>query len=171
VETALVVPVPEAEEAVGHWRRRHASDAADGMWAHVTLLYPFRDSSAVDETACRGIEAALSPFGSFEFELVATAYFRSEPTVLYLVPAPAAPFVAMTRALAAAFPDTPPYGGAYAEVVPHLSVGDEADASLLAEAEADVSRRLPIGARAGEAELVEHAPSGWRRRHVVTLGA
>lgn len=171
METALVVAVPETEPAVGDWRLRHAGDAADGMWAHVTLLYPFRDSSAVDENVLGAVARALAPFASFHFALTATAYFGGERAVLYLVPEPAAPFVAMTRALVAAFPETPPYGGILEDVVPHLSVGDEEDAALLAEAEADLRTRLPIEARVAEVELVEHAPEGWRRRRTFTLGA
>ncbi len=43
--------------------------------------------------------------------------------VVYLAPDPAEPFVALTEALAAAFPDCPPYGGAFDEPVPHLTIG------------------------------------------------
>ena len=40
-ETALIVEVSEAEEAVHEWRARHDSVAARGVPAHVTVLFPF----------------------------------------------------------------------------------------------------------------------------------
>ena len=39
--SAIVVPVPDAEPAVGTWRARYDSSAAFGMPAHITVLYPF----------------------------------------------------------------------------------------------------------------------------------
>ena len=47
-ESALVLAVPEAEAAVGALRAAHDPSAADGMPAHITLLYPFRDPARVD---------------------------------------------------------------------------------------------------------------------------
>ena len=40
-ETAIVVPVPDAEPTLSAWRKRFDSSAAQGMPAHVTALYPF----------------------------------------------------------------------------------------------------------------------------------
>ena len=42
--------------------------------------------------------------------------------VLYLAPEPAEPFGALTEAFAAAWPEYPPYGGSFTDVVPHLTV-------------------------------------------------
>ena len=52
-ETAIVVLVPEAEPLVGEHRRRHTAEGARGMGAHVTLLYPFRDTSHARRAAAR----------------------------------------------------------------------------------------------------------------------
>jgi hypothetical protein len=95
--------VPQAEPVVGPWRQRFASDAADGMWAHVTLIYPFRDSARLDEGALRRVARVLGHFASFAFTLTTVEYFESPRLVLYVAPEPAAPFEAMTRALANAF--------------------------------------------------------------------
>jgi hypothetical protein len=149
----------------------YASDAADGMWAHVTLVYPFRDSSSVDCETVRSATDVLRRFRSFTFRLTATRYFRSPRLVLYLVPEPAASFADVTRAFAAAFPDAPPYGGAFEDVVPHLSVADVDDAVLLAKVEVDVKPRLPIAATAREVQLVEHRAEGWRIRQSFRLAA
>jgi 2'-5' RNA ligase len=165
------VPVPEAEAVAGPWRRQFATDAAHGMWAHVTLIYPFRDSSKVDAPTWQEIVGALRPFRRFAFRLTRTGYFHGEPHVLYLVPQPSSRFVEMTETLAAAFPDTPPYEGALDEVVPHVSVADRNDVELLAEIEADLKRHLPIGAIAREVQLVFHKPEGWRLQQSFRLAA
>jgi 2'-5' RNA ligase superfamily protein len=44
--------------------------------------------------------------------------------VLYLAPRPDEPFRALTRAVCAAFPGYLPYGGAFADTIPHLTVGE-----------------------------------------------
>ena len=44
--------------------------------------------------------------------------------MVYLAPEPAAPFVALTEAVGAEFPGFPPYGGAFDEVVPHLTISE-----------------------------------------------
>lgn len=139
------------------------------MWAHVTLIYPFRDSAQIDASMERDISSVLASFESFDFTLTAIDYFRSPRVVLYLAPEPAALFKTLTRAFANRFPDTPPYGGMFSEMVPHVSVADEEDLEILARIEADVGPRLPIKATARKVELVEHAPEGWRRRQSFTL--
>src|SRR5947208_10649014 len=117
-ETAIVVLVPELEALVGALRNQHTSDGADGMPPHVTLLYPFVDDAEVAH-ALPLVGRALARFVSFEVEFRRAARF---PDTLYLVPDPAEPFVAVTRALVDAFPEYPPYAGAFDEIVPHLTV-------------------------------------------------
>lgn len=86
---------------------------------------------------------------------------RRFPQVLYLAPEPAHRFAALTDALAARLPEWPPYGGAFAELRPHLTVAQ----ALLDEAEAEISQRLPLQARAREAVLLaELEPERWQRR-------
>jgi 2'-5' RNA ligase len=169
IETALVIPVPEAELSVGAWRLQYASDAADGMWAHITLIYPFRDSARIDAETMRGIESVVTSFVSFPFTLTTVAYFRSPSLVLYLAPEPASPFQELIRSFARTFPDAPPYRGVFDEIVPHVTVADENDPEILATIEAEVGSRLPIKATAREVELVEYAPQGWSRRQSFNL--
>jgi 2'-5' RNA ligase superfamily len=68
------------------------------MWAHVTLIYPFRDSSLLNNATARGVTDVLSGFASFPFRLTAARYFRSPQVVLYLGPEPAAPFANLIQA-------------------------------------------------------------------------
>lgn len=161
--------MPEAEPFVGPWRRRYARDAAEGMWAHVTLLYPFREGRRLGEANSKEVAAALSCFRAFPFALTRVAYFHEPHEVLYLVPEPSKPFADLTLALAAAFPNTPPYAGIHADVVPHVSVADRQDPVLLGEIEAELATELPIEAVAREVELVVRAPTGWTRSDVFRL--
>src|SRR5436853_3070509 len=102
-ETAIVVLVPELEALVGSLRNEYTLDGAHGMPPHVTVLYPFVDDSEVVE-AVPLVGRALTRFASFEVAFHRAARF---PDTLYLVPDPAEPFVAVTRALADAFPEYP----------------------------------------------------------------
>ena len=40
-ETALILPVADAEPAVARWRLAHDPSAAQGVPARITPLYPF----------------------------------------------------------------------------------------------------------------------------------
>jgi 2'-5' RNA ligase len=148
---------------------QYASDSADGMWAHITLIYPFRDSARIDAETMRDIASVLTSFMSFTFTLTTVEYFRGPRVVLYLAPEPAAPFQELTRSFARRFPDAPPYGGVFDEIIPHVTIADEDDPQILATIEAEVGSRLPIKAIAREVELVEHAPQGWSRRQSFRL--
>jgi 2'-5' RNA ligase len=170
-ETAIIVPVPEAEAVVGSWRRRYTPSGASGMPAHITLLVPFADSDDLDADRTQEVGEVLARFEPVELSLVATANFDGPPTVLYLDPEPAAPFQAMTEALVRAFPEHPPYGGAHGRIVPHLTVATRLDPESLAAIAAEVAAVLPITARACEAWLMEFADGLWRLRSRFALAA
>jgi 2'-5' RNA ligase len=163
-ETAVVVLLPELETLIGAWRRRHTVDGARGMPPHVTLISPFADSSDVDELLAP-LGRALSSFTPFEFELRETARF---PGFLYLRPEPGQAFVAITEALAEAFPGFPPYAGEFADIVPHVTAA-QGDDDVLAAAEQDLRPQLPVRSRVERAWLVEDTPGGWRRRTAFPL--
>jgi 2'-5' RNA ligase len=156
LHSAVVVAVPEAAPVVDPWRERTLPEKPSiGIPPHVTLLTPFAPPDQIDERALRELFALYQPF---MFRLARTARF---PELVYLEPEPAEPFVRMTEALVERFPEYPPYEGAFASIVPHLTVasGDEA---VLAEAEAAIRPSVPIEAEAREAVLlVEVVP--WAR--------
>jgi hypothetical protein len=164
-ETAIIVPITEAEPIVGHWRRLHTPSGAAGMPAHITLLVPFTDSDVLGAAHIRAVEQVLAPFESIELSLATTGYFEGPPLVLYLAPEPAGPFREMTEALVRAFPEHPPYGADYATIVPHLTVATRLERERLAAIEAEVAATLPITARPGEAWLMEHTDPAWRLRN------
>ena len=105
------------------------------------------DRSDVDEALVGTIRELFAPVRAFDFNLSAVGHFSGGLT--YLVPDPAEPFIRLTEILAAAFPQWPPYGGVFDQVVPHLSIGDalpETDVAIL-------EKLLPISATADEVTL------------------
>ena len=165
-ETAIVVLVPEARAAADRWRRAHTADGAAGMPPHVTLLYPFVDDAVLGEPELEAVRAVVSAHAAFDFTLARLDAF---PGVLYLAPEPDGPFRELTAALARAFPEHPPYGGAFDDVVPHLTLAEDA-AAPLEEIRVDVAGALPIAARAGEAAVMRLVDDRWAVHARAPLG-
>jgi hypothetical protein len=149
-ELALVVPFEGLAPVVDDLRERTSvSKPSHGMPPHVTLLYP----------APRGVEAiaeVLLAFSAFE---VVFARLDRFPGTLWLAPEPAEPFQLVIEALSRRFPEHRPYGGVFAEIVPHLTVAQ----SDFDEAVSTVEPWLPLRSRAERAVLLEHAQAQhWR---------
>jgi 2'-5' RNA ligase len=169
-ETAILVPIPEAAALVDPHRVRLTGAGADGIPPHITLLYPFTDSALLTEARRRETARIVDVVHPFDVSLTSSARFDVDPPILYLVPEPAAPFAALTRALVTAFPEHQPYDGRYPELVPHLTVAI-ADAEVLAPIEAELDRGLPIEARVTEAWLMRRRADGrWRMLQRLELG-
>ncbi len=81
----------------------------------------------------------------------ATAWFGE--TVVFVGLAGGAAVVDLIEAVAAAFPEYPPYAGAFTDVVPHLTVGHDHDVETLRAAEDTVRARLPFTQVVTEVEL------------------
>jgi 2'-5' RNA ligase len=159
-ESAVLVPVPEAEPAVGPHRARLDPAAAEGVPAHVTVLYPFVPPPEITATTIEVLAAAVRSVAAFDCQFPATAWFGED--VVWLAPRPDEPFRALTRAVRAAFPGYLPYGGRHDDPVPHLTIGDQPPGGVAAlrAAEADVLTALPVRTRVSRAWLM----SGGRER-------
>jgi hypothetical protein len=170
-ESALVVLVPEAEAAAGPCRGLHDPAAAVGVPAHVTILYPFKPPATVTAEDLDALRDLFARYPRFDFTL---AELRRFPGVLYLAPEPADPFNALTEAVVALYPETPPYGGAYAEVIPHLTLAQPADPAQVDEIEAEFrrtcARNLPVRATVTEVVLMDNAQHVWQVRAAFPLG-
>jgi len=96
----------------------------------------------------------------FAYSLEAVRWFGRR--VLWLAPSPAGPFKHLTELLADHF-ETPPWQGAFPEVVPHLTVGLAGDAgdSSLAEAAEDLASKLPLPCRAGQVDVMVGDGADW----------
>ena len=170
MQSALIVTIPEADEAVAVHRAQLDDAAALGIPAHVTVLFPFMPPSEVNAPVIGTLAAAISTVPRFKATFESTGWFGTN--VLWLAPKPAAVFGALITAVADAFPDYPPFGGQHEEVIPHLTVGQGVAISELQEAEAGVLRCLPIRARVTEVALWcgTDVPGGWRRMMGFPLG-
>lgn len=92
------------------------------------------------------------------------------PEVLYLVPEPAAPLIRLTEAIAGRWPEAPPYGGRFAEIVPHLTIAQGQEDAVLEEIEADLGGGLPFTSRVTSVELMVHDGAQWQARASFALG-
>jgi hypothetical protein len=59
-ESAVLVPVPEAERVVSPHRSRLDRAAALGVPAHVTVLYPFMPPAAITPSVVEALAAAVA---------------------------------------------------------------------------------------------------------------
>jgi hypothetical protein len=115
-QSALLVPVPEAEPAVRAWRAQFDPAAAAGVPAHVTLLYPFLDREDIDDGDIIDLREHLASARAVDFTLArverigrggessAEGVQRSAPGVVYLAPERAAPHAGGRRRTRAACP-------------------------------------------------------------------
>jgi 2'-5' RNA ligase len=156
-ESVLLITVPAAEPTVGRHRARFDKSAAVGVPAHVTVLYPFLPPGQINAGVRAALARLFASIPAFRFILDRTGWFPDSP-VLWLGPSDPAPFSALTGLVAAAFPSCPPYGGRFAEVIPHLTVGESAPLADLQAAEAAVRPHLPISATATEVTLMTGPP-------------
>ncbi len=167
MESAIILTVPEAESLVGALRAEGDPSAAEGVPAHVTLLYPFMpdpDVGVVEE-----LRFFFSGVDSFPLTFTTVDEF---PDVVYLAPAESAECHGLIEALVRRWPGFPPYGGLFEveAVVPHLTVVESPDAALRARARATVGQGLPVLSRAEVASLWVHGDAGWTRLADFPLG-
>ncbi len=169
---ALVVLVPEAEPLVGDLRAKHDPIAALGLPAHITINFPF--IPGVDPTAdtldrLRKTFAEAQPFA---FTLDHIGRF---PNVVYLAPAPPDPFVQLIQQIADEFPESPPYGGQFDDITPHLTFAYSSDSDTLDSVEQafseTASAHLPLNAAANHVWLMDDTSGRWQKRVSFSLGA
>jgi len=167
-ETAIIIPVPEAESAVGQLRARYDRAAGLGAPPHITLLYPFlAPEAAAGQAAALGELFAAIP--AFAFQLSSVGRFTR---TAYLRPDRQERFIQITEALLARWPECRPYGGAFAEIVPHLTVADDPDLEVLDAVEQELKEGLPILCTAREAWLFTSSDSGqWAKAGAFPLAA
>jgi 2'-5' RNA ligase len=148
--------------------RRHEDFAAKvGVPPHVTLLFPFMPAAALTPAIRRGLAEIAATVEPVDVRFAEVGRF---PGIVYLVPDPARPFAALTDAIAARFPEYPPYEGAFEEVIHHLTLVESATAPL-DEIALAAQRHLPFTHRASVMEvLVEGPDARWRGHWRIPFG-
>jgi 2'-5' RNA ligase len=171
-ESALVVLVPEAEAVAKPFRDRYDPSAAAGMPAHITLLFPFKAPNDVDAITLGNLRDCFARFEPIRFSLGTVKRFPAE--VLYLAPQPDEPFRQLTLSIWKLFPERPPYGGKWPDIIPHLSLAWLADEVRLTEVADDFARasagKLPIAAIASEVALMDNRSGRWKVEARFSLG-
>ena len=166
IESALVILIPEAEVLVESFRNQYDPSATLGVPAHVTVLYPFKPPPELTADVIETLEELFSKFPGFSVTFTEPKRF---PGVLYLSPVPDEAFRRLTTIVTERFPETPPYGGQFTDVIPHLTVADVSDSYQLEQLTADFERkakgRLPIRARVREIVLMDNETGKWRVRN------
>lgn len=161
--TALVVLVPEAETLVKEFRDRYDPSAAEGMPAHITVLYPFKPADEIDKDVVDILQNLFSRHSRFSFSLEETRRF---PNALYLAPRPDAPFKELTQVVTERYPGTPPYEGAFSTVIPHLTIAQVADLQQLDKIRDEFKRaskeRLPLQSHAEKVWLMQKREGRWK---------
>jgi len=170
-ESAIVILVPQAQDVVQFVRRRYDLEPAQ-VPAHITVLYPFKPPREISPFVMANLRRLFAHHRPFRFSLVGLGTF---PGTLYLAPAPHEPLMELTRACFEWFPETPPYGGTYDEIVPHLTLAgipeDLPFERVVGEVEAVLCPLLPIHVAATEVQLMDNSCGQWCVHTTFTLGA
>jgi 2'-5' RNA ligase len=147
-------------------RRRSVTDAADGVPAHLTLLYPFVEPGGLDPDVRRAIASVAGRHAPFDFRLAGPGRW---PDTIYVAVTPSAPFVALQADLAAVFPAYPIYGKpSDFAFVPHVTVAEGSTVDDPATIADRAWVALPRPARADALEVIADDGGGsrlvWRVR-------
>lgn len=169
--SAVIVAIPEIEPVVAQFRSQLDRNAARGVPAHVTVLAPFLPPDRIGDRQLRQLAAAVQSVPRFDVTFRRIEWFRGD--VLWLAPEPDDGFRALTATVSAAFPDCPPYGGAFTELIPHLTVGAYTELGRLRDAARVISPRLPVKAAVRAAHLYQghDAPHTWQAVAKLPLGS
>lgn len=162
--SALVVPVPEVDPIVDSFRAVLDSGAALGVPAHITILYPFMPTSALDPNVVAELRGIFASTDAFDISLTSIGWFEQD--VVFLRPEPDDALRRMIALVAARWPQWPPYEGVHPEPTPHLTIGDNGDVVALGTAARAVSESLPIDVEVSEVQLYAGTlePGTWQRR-------
>ena len=160
--TSLIIPMFELDATLRQiWTRLNPGKTA--LPPHLTVITPFLPGEQLTTDVLAGLQELLRRFEPFHFELSATGWF--DERVLYLAPSPALPFLSMTEKVMEAYPSVSPYGGEFANITPHLTLGEDVPVAHLRRVAARASRRLPVHGEATEVWLIALGSDGWSLLH------
>lgn len=149
------------------WRGTHEP----GVPPHITLLYPWVD--AVTDDDLEKVRRVASANAAFEVSFTEVAAFAAG--AVYLRPEPDLPLRRLMADLAHEFPNTPLYGGAIADPVPHLTIArtepGAATDRMRRRIAASLASRLPFTASVSTlAVMAQLDDRSWRTRTEIALG-
>ncbi|WP_203454331.1 2'-5' RNA ligase family protein [Jiangella aurantiaca] len=137
-----------------HYDRAYLSADPAFTHAHITVLAPFLPTP--DAASLEAVAAILAATAPVAFTLRRLETFPNG--VIYLPPEPAEPFRALTERFVAAFPQCPPYGGQFPDIVPHLTL-DWRSAEVSVESTRDrLGDTVPVSCVADRVDLAWYEP-------------
>ena len=166
----MVVRVPALDKAVASLRERFGLPRKpNGIAPHVTAVVPFLPKAELGEDAALPVLRELcSEVEPFDVTFARSARF---PSVLYLVPEPEEPFIALTRALMARWPQIEPYAGEHKQIVPHLTVTTSRPPKVFDLVDEALMPLLPVHVRINAAQLYLFDGRRWTESATLAFNA
>jgi len=170
-QSVILIPTPLADPVIGEWRRKYDQVVLHGIPSHITLLFPFKEPSKINDEVIQKLNKIFSNVKQFSFIL---GKINTFPSVVFLEPNPREKFITLTEKIVDIFPENPPWEGKYPSINPHTTIANISDSkkidSLKFEIEAGISKKLPIQCMAEEAWLmIEDEKGEWHPRHKFTF--
>lgn len=161
-ESAIVVELPELDAVLDQFRYELDPSRRWGMPAHLTLLYPFVPPADVDHAVLSRLEAVATRVSPFDAEFDDFGWFADQ--VVWLAPSHPEPFERLIMEVMEAFPGRPPYGGAFDEVIPHVTIGEGGEVGLLRAAANAIHPQLPLKVSVTSLSLMAGStePGSWK---------
>ncbi|HEV2953946.1 MAG TPA: 2'-5' RNA ligase family protein [Candidatus Dormibacteraeota bacterium] len=168
-ESAIILPVPEAEALVQPIRAEGDALTALGVPAHITILYPFAPPTQISQDDLVRLARLFFERTPFRFQLANVASF---PDAVYLTVEPQEAFRELTALVVEAYPQYLPYGGRHPDSTPHLTIHTASSEALTTELKSRFEGHLPIEGYAKEAWLMEKRPDDrWAFRAAFPFGS
>jgi 2'-5' RNA ligase len=169
-ESAIVVELPELDAVIDEYRYVLDPSRRWGMPAHLTLLYPFVRPAKVDHAILSKLEEAAKGVIPFDAEFDDIGWFAHQ--VVWIAPSHPKQFESLILQVLDAFPECPPYGGAFDEVVPHVTIGEGGEVELLRAAVDAIRPQLPLKSRVTSLSLMAGStePGSWNVVERIALG-
>ena len=152
--SGILVAVPAAQPLLNEFGAVDGS----GLPPHITILHPFKKPRSIGDSDLAMLSRlAQSVGGPIDYELAQLGDFDG---LTFVAPQPDVPFIELTLAAERFWPDHPPYGGEFEDIIPHLTLGVRDPSPVERDR---ISAMLPIRARATGLVLMTRNRRGrWR---------
>lgn len=169
--TVIAFPVPELDgwvrERTEHYDASFVSTDPAFVHAHITVLGPWVcDPTTVDLDRVAEVVDEIEPF-----DVTLGAVHAFPDGLIHLRPVPEDPIRDLTARLWEAFPEHPPYAGAYSDPTPHLTLDQTAPTITPHTVSQRLGETLPLAVRLDRLDLQWWANDDCRLLHSWKLGA
>ena len=155
VREVAIVPLPQADVALGSWQDTYTRAGQLGMPAHVTLVAPHDATEATSAALSDALRGAATGTPAFDAVLVRTSRFADEN--LITLPDDPTPFHALFDAVTPKLAHAAPPRFDY---VPHVSVAMRSQGAPIDDLERAVRELLPITEPVREAWIMRRTGDG-----------